>query len=108
MNNFKKGMPGNRKGIINRRTMVKRLLKVEEIEDLKTTVLDNFAQLSKSKDTHIKLYATKEIAKYLFPQKIANTHSFEGDIKIVFENIKDKQEEAPKQEEATTTSGKDE
>lgn len=58
-----------KRGCKHKTTIVKEKLKITEIEDLKETVLKNFYELSNSKDKKMKALASKEIAKYIFPQK---------------------------------------
>lgn len=58
-----------KKGHKHKTTIVKEKFEVKEIEDLKQRVLDNFSELSKDKDKQIRILASKELAKYIFPQK---------------------------------------
>lgn len=58
-----------RKGIKHRNTIIKEKLEIREIDDLKETVLKNFKEFSESEDKRDREFATKEIAKYVFPQK---------------------------------------
>ena len=63
----KKG--GNTKGTKHKKTIVKEAFGVENIEQLKDKCLRNWNKMLDSKNIQVQLIATKEVSKYLFPQK---------------------------------------
>jgi len=58
-----------RKGVKHKSTIVRKKLSFTEISDLKATVIKNFHELCEDKDPRVRAYATKEVARYIFPQK---------------------------------------
>jgi len=79
------------KRVPKRKTIAKRavLERYESIEDARRDALDLFAELLKSGNRTEKIIALKEISKFLFQTKQNIQGNFDGQIKIVFENIKD-------------------
>ena len=71
MAKFEKGKRdvGRKKGTKNKYTIVKEAFGVKNIDELKDKCLRNWNKMLDSKNIHVQLIATKEVSKYLFPQK---------------------------------------
>lgn len=71
MAKFEKGKRdvGRKKGTKNKHTIVKEAFGVKNIDELKDKCLRNWNKMLDSKNIQVQLIATKEVSKYLFPQK---------------------------------------
>jgi ParB-like chromosome segregation protein Spo0J len=81
-----KGKKGglNKRGKKHKTTIVREKLEIKEIDDLKETVLKNFQEFANGNDESLKLIASKELAKYIFPQKREFQGKFDGNITVNF------------------------
>lgn len=77
-----------KKGKRHKSTIIKEVIGLRNIEDLKPEVLKVWEAFIKSKDKKAQGYAAKEISKYIFAQKREHTGEFKANLKVVFENIK--------------------
>lgn len=68
---------------------IKKALSAENITDLEKQVLENWEVLIESDDPRERAFATKEISKYLFPQKREHIVLPEIKFNVIFEGIKD-------------------
>lgn len=73
-----------------RKTVLKRaiLAHYKEIDDAKDDVLKIYAEALKKGTKSEKVFVAKEVSKYLFPTKQNITGNFDGQINIIFKNIK--------------------
>lgn len=72
MATFKKGhkkIGGKAKGTKHKKTIVKEALGVKSIDELKDKCLRNWDKMLDSDNLQVQLIATKEVSRYLFPQK---------------------------------------
>ena len=86
---FKKGNTFGRvskKGIVKKSTIVKSKLGLKNLESMKSLVIENWYQLLTSDSKKDRMYASKEISKYIFPTKkesIQMNYSLEDYIKEI-------------------------
>lgn len=85
-NKFEKGntAASGKKGKKHRRTIVKEVLGVQNIEDLKPEVLEVWKKLIQASNTKDQAYAAKEISKYIFPQKREHSGELNQNITVNF------------------------
>jgi hypothetical protein len=67
---------------------IKAVLTTEKIDDLQKEVLENWVEMLGSKDMRVWALATKEISKYLFPQKREHQVVPNVNINCTFNGIK--------------------
>lgn len=75
---FKPGTPkapnaGRKKGTPNKKTVMLQKCGLTKIGDLEAITLKNWKEFLESKNAQIRLIATKEVSKYIFPQKREHT-----------------------------------
>ena len=71
---FAKGTPkpinsGKKRGTKDKKTIIKEAIGIKTMEDLKDICLQNWFDFLKDENKQIRLIATKETSKYLFPKK---------------------------------------
>ena len=70
-----------------KKTVLREILGINNIEDLKTDVLKVWANHIQSDDFEKHSFAAKEISKYIFPQKREHSGEINSNVKVQFINI---------------------
>lgn len=70
-----------------KKTVLREILGINNIEDLKADVLKVWANHIQSTDYEKQSFAAKEISKYIFPQKREHSGEINSAVKVQFINI---------------------
>ena len=73
-----------------KKTVLREILGINNIEDLKKDVLKVWANHIQSDDFEKHSFAAKEISKYIFPQKREHSGEINSSVKVQFINLGDK------------------
>lgn len=70
-----------------KKTVLKEILGINNIEDLKADVLKVWANFIQSDNPNLQSFASKEAAKYIFPQKREHSGEINSSVKVQFINL---------------------
>jgi hypothetical protein len=79
--------PNESKRKPKQKTVLREILGVNNIEDLKADVLKVWANFIQSDNPNLQSFASKEAAKYIFPQKREHSGEINSSVKVQFINL---------------------